>query len=141
MTLYVILLGSAVMYGLHDENLMTEIKILFGEKLALIPGTKLVIGNIQLANVWAGAIAPETLEVYFSRDTVLATMLELLNKRWQTLDLISVMQEVKRTLASSHAHSRYLSSEDVIIVNENLSCVPRLQKVDKSLGQVDSKQE
>ena len=140
MTLYVILLGSAFMYGLHGENLMTEIKILFGEKLALISGTKLVIGNIQLANVWADAIASETLEVYFSRDTVLATMLELLNKRWQTLDLISVMQEVKRTLASSHAHIRYLSSEDVI-VNENLSCVPRLQKVDKSLAQVDSKQE
>ena len=131
------------MYGLHGENLMTEIKILFEEKLALIPGTKLVIGNIQLsiANVWADAIAPETLEVYFSRETALATMLELLNKRWQTLDLISVMQEVKRTLASSHAHSRYLSSDDVL-VNENLSCVPRLQKVvDKSLGQVDSKQE
>lgn len=128
------------MYGLHGENLMTAIKILFGEKLALIPGTKLVIGNIQLADVWADAIAPETLEVYLSRDTVLATMLELLNKRWHTLDLISVMQEVKRTLASSPAHTRYLSSEDVI-VNENLSCVPRLQKVDKSLGQVDSKQE
>lgn len=140
MTLYVILLGSAFMYELLGENLMTGIKILFGEKLALIPGTKLVISNFQLANLWADAIAPETLEVYFSRDTVLATMLELLNKRWQTLDLISVMQEVKRTLASSHAHSRYMSSEDVT-VNENLSCVPRLQKVDKSLGQVDSKQE
>ena len=140
MTLYVILLGSAFMYELLGENLMTGIKILFGEKLALIPGTKLVISNFQLANLWADAIAPETLEVYFLRDTVLATMLELLNKRWQTLDLISVMQEVKRTLASSHAHSRYMSSEDVT-VNENLSCVPRLQKVDKSLGQVDSKQE
>ena len=128
------------MYELLGENLMTGIKMLFGEKLALIPGTKLVISNFQLANVWADAIAPETLEVCFSRNTVLATMLELLNKRWQTLDLISVMQEVKRTLASSHAHSRYMSSEDVT-VNENLSCVPRLQKVDKSLGQVDSKQE
>ena len=140
MTIYVILLGTAYMRGLHGENLMTEIMILLGEKLALIPGPKLVIGNIQLEIRWAGTIGPETLEVYFSRDTVLATMLELLNKRWQTLDLISVMQEVKRTLASSPAHSRYLSSEDVL-VNENLSCVPRLQKVDKSLGQVDSKQE
>lgn len=140
MTLHVILLGSAFMYGPHGKNLMTEIKILFGEKLALIPGTKLVIGNIRLANVLGDAIVPETLEVYFSSDTVLATMLELLNKRWQTLDLISVMQEVKRTLASSNAHGRYLSLEDAM-VNENLSCVPRLQKVDKSLGQVDSKQE
>jgi len=128
---------------LKSEDLTAEIRRLFGERLALIPDTKLVIASKQLANVWAyNAIARETLEVYFSRDTVLVTMLELLNKRWQTLDLISVMQEVKRTLASSHAHShsRFMVLEEVV-VRENLSCVPRLQKVDKSLGQVDSKQE
>ena len=119
-----------------NEESMTEMKRLFEEQLGLLPDTKLVIGNIQWANVWADEIARETLEVYFLRDTALATMLELLNKRWQTLDLISVMQEVKRTLASSHAHShsRFMVLEEVV-VRENLSCVPRLQKVDKSLGQ------
>lgn len=128
---------------LKSEDLIAEIRRLLGERLSLIPDTKLVIASKQLANVWrCNAIARETLEVYFPRDTVLATMLELLNKRWQTLDLISVMQEVKRTLASSHAHVRVaFGLDESVVVNENLSCVPRLQKVDKSLGQVDSKQE
>ena len=141
MTLYVILLSNALMYG-HSKNVITEIRRLFREKLALIPDTKLVIVNNRLANLWANnAIAREIIEVrYFLGDTLLATVLEHLEKRWQTLDLISVMQEVKRTLASSHAQRRFPGEEE-ITVHENLSCIPRLQKVDKSLGQVVSKQE
>ena len=141
MTLYVIILSNAFMYERHSENVMTEISRLFREKLALIPDTKLVIVNNRFANVWANnAIARETLQVYLLGDNLLATVLEHLEKRWQTLDLISVMQEVKRTLASSHAQRRIPGGEDVT-VHENLSCIPRLQKVDKSLGQVVSKQE
>ena len=142
MTLYVIILSNAFMYERHSENVMTEIRRLFREKLALIPDTKLAIVDNRLANVWANnAIARETLEVrYFLGDILLVTMLEHLEKRWQTLDLISVMQEVKRTLASSHAQRRFPGREDVA-EHENLSCIPRLQKVDKSLGQVVSKQE
>ena len=141
MTLYVIILSNAFMCEGHSENVMTEIRRLFREKLALIPDTKLVIANNRLANVWANnAIARETLEVYFLSDNRLPTVLEHLEKRWQTLDLISVMQEVKRTLASSHAHRRFPRREEVT-VHENLSCIPRLQKVDKSLEQVVSKQE
>ena len=144
MTLYVIILGNTFMRELHSENVMKEINIrrLVGEKLALIPDTKLVIVlNDPFADRWANnAIAPETLEVYFLGNSLLATVLEHLEKRWQTLDLISVMQEVKRTLASSHAHRRFPRREEVT-VHENLSCIPRLQKVDKSLGQVVSKQE
>ena len=105
--------------------------------MALVPDTKLVIANDHLENVWPNkTIARETLEVYLSRDTLLATMLEHLEKRWQTLDLISVMQEVNRALA----HHRFSGREEVT-VRENLSCIPRLQKVDKSLGQVVFKQE
>ena len=109
------------------------------EKLALIPDTKLVITKQRFKNVRGNnlkAIARETLLVYFARDSLLATMLEHLEKRWQTLDLISVMQEVNRTLA----HHRFSGREEVTVL-ENLSCIPRLQKVDKSLGQVVSKQE
>ena len=141
MTLYVIILSNAFMYERHSENVMTEIRRLFREKLALIPDTKLAIVDNRLANVWANnAIARETLEVYFLSDNRLPTVLEHLEKRWQTLDLISVMQEVKRTLASSHAQRRFPETEEVE-VRENLSCIPRLQKVDKSLEQVVSKQE
>ena len=136
LTLYIILLNTFMTSPLSNEDLIAEIKGLFREKLALIPDTKLVITNKPLGNVWANrAIARETLEVYFSRDFLLATMLELLQKRWQTLDLISVMQEVNRTLASR------FSGREEFTVFENLSCIPRLQKVDKSLGQVVSKQE
>lgn len=142
MTLHVIILSDAFMCEEYSENFMTEIRRLFREKLALIPDTKLVIvNNRSLANEWANnAIARETLEVYFLSDNRLPAVLEHLEKRWQTLDLISVMQEVKRTLASSYAHRRYPGREEVT-VHENLSCIPRLQKVDKSLEQVVSKQE
>ena len=140
MTLYVIILGNTFMRELHSENVMKEINIrrLVREKLALIPDTKLVIVlNDPFADRWANnAIAPETLEVYFLGNNLLATVLEHLEKRWQTLDLISVMQEVNRTLA----HHRFFGRQEVIVL-ENLSCIPRLQKVDKSLGQVVSKQE
>ena len=137
MTLHIILLNISTTVLLGGEDLIAEIRRLFREKLALIPDTKLVITDDLLRDVRANnAIARETLQVYFSRDSVLATMLEHLEKRWQTLDLISVMQEVNRTLA----HHRFFGRQEVIVL-ENLSCIPRLQKVDKSLGQVVSKQE
>ena len=137
MTLHIILLNISTTALLLSEDFIAEMKTLFKEKLALIPDTKLVIGNIRLGNVWASnENARETLQVHFSRDSLLATILEHLEKRWQTLDLISVMQEVNRTLT----HQRFQGREEFTVL-ENLSCIPRLQKVDKSLGQVVSKQE
>ena len=137
MTLHIIVKNISTTLLLNDEDLIAEIRRLLREKLALIPDTKLVITKDRLENVRANkAIARETLLVYFSSDSLLATMLEHLEKRWQTLDLISVMQEVNRTLA----HNRFSGREEVTVL-ENLSCIPRLQKVDKSLGQVVSKQE
>ena len=135
MTLHIIVKNISTTGLLNDE----EIRRLLMEKLALIPDTKLVITKQRFKNVRGNnlkAIARETLLVYFARDSLLATMLEHLEKRWQTLDLISVMQEVNRTLA----HHRFSGREEVTVL-ENLSCIPRLQKVDKSLGQVVSKQE
>ena len=135
LTLYIILLNT--LHNHRSGDLIAEIKRLFREKLALIPDTKLVITNNDLGNVWANSAIPlETLKVYFSGDSLLATMLEHLEKRWQTLDLISVMQEVNRP----RAHHRFSGREEVTVL-DNLSCIPRLQKVDKSLGQVVSKQE
>ena len=137
MTLHIIVKNISTTLLLNDEDLIAEIRRLLREKLALIPDTKLVITKDRLENVRANkAIARETLLVYFSSDSLLATMLEHLEKRWQTLDLISVMQEVNRTLT----HQRFQGREEFTVL-ENLSCIPRLQKVDKSLGQVVSKQE
>ena len=123
------------------ENLTAKLSRLMKEKLALIPDTKLVICYDRWENLLAeSAIPRETLEVYFFGDSLLPTVLEHLEKRWQTLDLISVMQEVKRTLANLLAYRR-LPARVGATVRENLSCIPRLQKVDKSLGKVVSKQE
>ena len=141
MTLYVILLNNVSMNEPPGENLTAKLRRLIKEKLALVPDTKLVICNDQLGNLLAkSAIPRETLEVYFLGDSLLPTVLEHLEKRWQTLDLISVMQEVKRTLANLLAHRRLFPRAGAT-VRENLSCIPRLQKVDKSLGKVVSKQE
>ena len=141
MTLYVILLNNVSTNEPAGENLTAKLRRLIKKKLALIPDTKLVICYDRLENLLAkSAIPRETLEVYFFGDSLLSTVLEHLEKRWQTLDLISVMQEVKRTLANLLAHRRLLARAGAT-VRENLSCIPRLQKVDKSLGKVVSKQE
>ena len=141
MTLYVILLNNVSMNEPPGENLTAKLSRLIKEKLALIPDTKLVICYDRWENLLAeSAIPRETLEVYFFGDSLLPTVLEHLEKRWQTLDLISVMQEVKRTLANLLAYRR-LPARVGATVRENLSCIPRLQKVDKSLGKVVSKQE
>ena len=135
--MYIILQNISMIVQIYCEDLMAEMKRLFAEKLALIPDTKIVITYDCLERLCVNnANVCETLEVYFTRESVLATMLEHLEKRWQTLDLISVMQEVNRTLA----HHRFSGRENVTVL-ENLSCIPRLQKVDKSLEQVVSKQE
>ena len=141
MTLYVILLNNVSRNQPLGENFTAKIIRLIKEKSALIPDTKLVICCGRLENQLAkSALSRETLEVYFLDDNLLPTVLEHLEKRWQTLDLISVMQEVKRTLANIFSHIR-LPAKFGATVRENLSCIPRLQKVDKSLGKVVSKQE
>ena len=128
-------------YNSRGENLTAKLRRFIEEKSALIPDTKLMICCDQFVNLSAKSAMPrETLEVCFLGDNLLPTVLEHLEKRWQTLDLISVMQEVKRTLANLLAHRR-LPARVGATVRENLSCIPRLQKVDKSLGKVVSKQE
>ena len=51
-------------------------------------------------------------------------MMEIFNKRWQRLDLISMMQELKRTLAADYRiyWTRYIHIKD------SLSNLPTFQK-------------
>ena len=101
------------------------------EKLALIPDTKLLITNNFFTFAREGNILSETLEVYLSHKDELTTLLELLTKRLETLDLISVMQELQRTFAveDSVNHRRWSG----IQIRENLSCVSRLQTTEQFL--------
>ena len=67
------------------------------EKLALIPTTKLIVEDFLEVDT---NIPPETLAVRFSwgDKKALAIIQDLLNKRWMTLDLLSILQESQRTL-------------------------------------------
>ena len=64
---------------------------------------------------------PERLHVEYRGDEgTLSTILEVLSKRWQTLDLISMMKEAQRTLAK-HGWNRIRK------ITDNLSAIPRFQ--------------
>ena len=95
------------------------------EKLALIPDhAKLVVGPRGWKSI---AEVPETLHVsYPSRDAFpfFTGLIEIFNKRWQTLDLISMMQELQRTAATDY-------SFNLISVKDTLSTLPTFQKTEE----------
>lgn len=124
------------------------------EQLALIPYTKLLISQDVYGLTSRGALAKmeeiprETLQVRLSTRIALATMLHLLKKRSQTLDLISVMLELKRTLRlkrmSYEQEERvtvWSHSERPVEIFENLSCLPKLQKTEQNSEINDLKHE
>ena len=69
---------------------------------------------------------PETLQVsfdYIYHPRVFPVLLaEILNKRWQTLDLVSMMDEYKRAVSALPGYSEQL------IITETLSTLPRFQR-------------
>ena len=116
------------------QQVIISIKRCLSEKLALIPDTKLVITNNVQRMGEEENISSETLEVHLSGKGVLTTLLQLLSKRLDTLDLISVMQELQRTLSptvSRHYSIRYREfAYTPVQIRDNLSSVPRLQKTE-----------
>ena len=124
-------------YGVPLDTIM-RMRRWLSEKLTLIPNAKLVIVS-DLERWKAEQLPRETFGIYYNfigRELTMATLLELLNKRWQTLDLVSVMQELQRTLIIKKTPQykliegksvRFSLSKDVDIF-DNLSCLPRLQK-------------
>ena len=65
--------------------------------------------------------------VPFDGDVFLPLVLEIFIKRWQTMDLISMMRELKRSLAGKSTVIGYLFLRDFekFIIKENLSCLVR----------------
>ena len=102
------------------------------EKLALIPTTKLIIEDPLGRDTIS--IPQETLAVRLSSTKLdLAIIQELLNKRWMTLDLLSVLKEAQRTLPIKMFAEREFCDpkynySHTFAINENLSYLPRLQK-------------
>ena len=112
------------------------------EKFASIPNTKLIISSNTWSSWGDGNIPQETLEVRLGeseRDLILGLIVELLDNRWQTLDLISVFREVQRTVSikktSQHQHFNgrffWSDSRTYFDIFENLSCLPKLQKTEQ----------
>lgn len=93
------------------------------EKFALIPDhAKLLVGPSLFNNI---AEAPETLHVNYDPHNVspfFTQMIEIFSKRWKTLDLISMMHEVKR--APVRPYNWLL----IIHIKDSLSSLPTFQK-------------
>ena len=140
-TLFIVLIQNSLRLDRTDgavlQEMIISIKRCLSEKLALIPDTKVVITNNTPPMRKERNISSETLEVHLSEKGVLTTLLQLLSKRLDTLDLISVMQELKRTVprtVPSLYYSRRLGYSDfshtLVQIRDNLSSVPRLQKTE-----------
>ena len=136
-TLFVVLLKNNLVVDSHEiKECSRTIQRYLTERLALIPSAKLVITDIGYwLHLDTEVLPQETLHVRINErgKLALATIFELLNKRWQTLDLISVFREVQRTLPIKKAPQQYYQgnfqvSASVCDLLENLSCLPRLQK-------------
>ena len=118
---------------------MRMIEACLTEKLKLIQDTKLLITGL-LSQV--KEIPSETLQVCnLDLRGIPTMMLEILKKRRQTLDLISMMQELQRTCIEKKSlqepqlsrkfrgsiKSLGQSIRKKVRIHENLSCLPRLQ--------------
>ena len=63
---------------------------------------------------------PECLHVEYKGEEALSTILEVLSKRWQTRDLISIIREAQRSVPNKRGNS-------IKDITENLSAIPRFQ--------------
>ena len=64
--------------------------------------------------------------VPFYSDVLLPLMLEIFIKRWQTMDLLSMMRELNRSLAiESIERDLFRGVCEEVIIKENLSCLVR----------------
>ena len=67
--------------------------------------------------------------VPFDGYVLLPLMLEIFIKRWQTMDLLSMMRELERSLAGeSRRGILLLKGPEEFIIKENLSCLVRFIK-------------
>ena len=114
-------LGTDAGYlGMEAGDLITGIMM---EKLTSFPtAPKLVVTpSWSIRPLKELREIPERLHVeYVGGEGVVHTILEVLSKRWQTQDLISIMKEVQRTVA------RY-GGNKITKITDNLSVIPRFQ--------------
>ena len=119
---------------ISDDELYSEavLEECVGEKLAVFSHhTKLVISPSEFKSL---AEVPETLHVSYHASKVFPTfisMIEIFNKRWQTLDVISMMQELKRTAGISFKYDGNPFIDHMVpclSIKNSLSTLPTFQK-------------
>lgn len=122
-----------------DREISSDVDVMVkesvAEKLELIPDkTKFVTSRSEWSRIDQ---LPEILHASFSTSSgdFFTSLSEILNKRWQTLDLLSVVEEVKRDVTRKEFSGRYvhLHLQDwhlpkLVKIKDNLSSVPRFQK-------------
>ena len=65
------------------------------------------------------------MSVPFDGDVLLPLMLEVFIKRWETMDLLSMMRELGRSFATESRVIPFLRGPEELIIKENLSCLVR----------------
>lgn len=133
-----LLKNNSVVYSHETKEFSRTTQRYLTEQLALIPSTKLIITHIGYwLHLNTEELPPETLHIRINEKGKLAltTIFELLNKRWRTLDLISVFREVQRSLPVKKApqqfdEGNFQISGSVCDFLENLSFLPRLHKTE-----------
>ena len=88
---------------------------------------KLIIhSSLRQPHSWSHKELVEV-SVPFDGDVFLPLVLEIFIKRWQTMDLISMMRELKRSLTGEFIGRGVIFLRDLeeLIINENLSCLVR----------------
>lgn len=128
---FFVVMESSDLYKFPDISTMIENCL--AKKLELIPSRmKFVIGSQNWDRL---KHLPELLQVicYCSSSHFVVLMDEVINKRWQTLDIISMIKEIERNLLlkkSSPFRDHELSWRyDVNLeIKDNLSLVPKFRK-------------
>ncbi|KAL9959127.1 hypothetical protein ACROYT_G036215 [Oculina patagonica] len=112
----------------------TLMEDVLGKLVTGIPDKVKFVVHRESSLMWAKDKLPETLTIttLIVGDAFLTLMLEILNKRWRTLDLISMMGELKRSFQfEKHRFPpRGFRLRGEVKITDTLSSLPRLKKED-----------
>ena len=116
----------------YDNQFRTEVeRLIYHCKKRLVTAfpTKVKL-TIHTSSYWKHVWPQEELfdvNVHFDGEDFLPLMLETFTKRWQTMDLQSMMRELKRSLARNPIEKGDLSGRNFrnLFIHENLSCLVR----------------
>ena len=106
----------------EDTDFRDPITGIMIEKLTSFPTAPKVVVTPTWSDIPSKEFGeiPECLHVEYKGEEALSTILEVLSKRWQTRDLISIIREAQRSVPNKRGNS-------IKDITENLSAIPRFQ--------------